>query len=265
MENKINIYKQIRAFYKFVFNSEYNITPSHVSLYMFLLNQNNRANWVTWFKCPSDTAMQGSLINSNKTYYKILNELATYNLIELQKGVNNFKAPKFKIVKLKYDIEDEYAELSSPKVESSSVNNTPLFTLLSTPQYTPLHTQLHTQLSTLLPTLIDIPNTRILITIEEKEIKKESKKKPKSVFIPPSIFDVIEFFKENGYTEQAARTMFNFYDVADWHDTKNNKISNWKQKAHAVWFKDENKIIVNKTTRPTPCKENNWLAGMIFS
>ena len=57
---RINIYKQIRGFYSLVFESKFEFRPTHISLYMFLLNQNNRSNWTEWFKCPFDTIMMGA-------------------------------------------------------------------------------------------------------------------------------------------------------------------------------------------------------------
>ncbi len=72
----------------------------------------------------------------------------------------------------------------------------------------------------------------------EIETEKETKKK----FVPPSEQDVIKYFIENGYTEYSAKKAFSFYDIADWVDTKGNKIKNWKQKMIGVWFKYKNKI-----------------------
>jgi len=69
-----------------------------------------------------------------------------------------------------------------------------------------------------------------------KVIKEEKENK----FSPPSIDDVKKYFNENGYNN--ADRFFNGYSVADWKDSKGNKIKNWKQKAQMVWFKDENKI-----------------------
>jgi hypothetical protein len=140
---------------------------------MFLLNQNNRANWVLKFKCPADTAIHGSLL-SNKTYYNTLNDLQKFGLIEVEKGINNFRAAKITIKKLKYSDENDFIqqpEIQSPE-QSSSVTTTPqltpqltqLLTQLSTPQLT----LLTTQLSTLLPTLKDIHKTIIHITIKQK-------------------------------------------------------------------------------------------------
>jgi len=73
-----------------------------------------------------------------------------------------------------------------------------------------------------------------------KEIKGNINKEEKS-FAPPSLDEVKIYFKENGYNN--AERFFNGYSVADWKDSKGNKIKNWKQKAQMVWFKDDNKTI----------------------
>lgn len=100
MTYRINGFKQIEAFYSIVFSGVHDITPQHISLYMFLLNQNNRANWVEWFKCPYDLAMNGAMIGSKKTYYKCLNELKEWKLIDYIAGENQFKAPKISLLRL---------------------------------------------------------------------------------------------------------------------------------------------------------------------
>jgi hypothetical protein len=75
---------------------------------------------------------------------------------------------------------------------------------------------------------------------EKNDIKNE--KNEKKGFIPPTLEDVISYFKENGYSEESARKVFKYYSTLDWHDSKGNKIRNWKSKMIAVWFKDENRI-----------------------
>lgn len=72
------------------------------------------------------------------------------------------------------------------------------------------------------------------------DIEKKNKRKTK-VFSPPTILEVVQYFKENGYTENSGERAFKFYNVADWIDSKGNKVLNWKQKMQSVWFKDENK------------------------
>ncbi len=90
----------MRAFYSKVFSMSEDVKPSHISLYMFLLNQNNRSNWSEWFKAPFDLIMQGASIYSNKTYYSALNDLERFGFIKYRKGANKYKAPKIHIIPL---------------------------------------------------------------------------------------------------------------------------------------------------------------------
>jgi hypothetical protein len=73
-----------------------------------------------------------------------------------------------------------------------------------------------------------------------RKIKEEKK------LIFPSEAEVVLYFTENGYKKEIGIKAFNYYSIAEWKDSKGNKVRNWKQKMQAVWFKDENKIIDKK-------------------
>lgn len=77
-----------------------------------------------------------------------------------------------------------------------------------------------------------------------RPLKKESKR-----FVPPTLEEVKCFFKEKGYTEESAKTAFEYYDIADWKDSKGQKVKNWKQKMFSVWMKPENKLKESETQR----------------
>lgn len=77
-------------------------------------------------------------------------------------------------------------------------------------------------------------------TVQQSKVK-ESKVKESKVFIKPTLFEVTEYFKSNGYDSSLAERAFNFYDCAEWKDSKGNTVKNWKQKMQGVWFKAENK------------------------
>ena len=125
---RINGFDQLKAFYSWVFdNANKAIKPQHISLYVFLLNQNNRNHWVEWFKIPYDLAMQGACIGNKKTYYNCLNDLQKWGLIKYQKGVNEWKAPSIKLEVLN----------RTSNVPQSTTLDIPL----PTPQGTPLVTQ----------------------------------------------------------------------------------------------------------------------------
>ena len=80
----------------------------------------------------------------------------------------------------------------------------------------------------------------------QSKVKKSKVKKSKvnieNKFIPPTIEEVKEFFKEKGYTEESAIKAFNHYAYADWKDSAGKKVISWKQKMNTVWFKPEYKI-----------------------
>ena len=54
--------------------------------------------------------------------------------------------------------------------------------------------------------------------------------------------EIIDYFKEKGYSKESAKKFFDFYSVSNWKDSNGKKVINWKQKAQSVWFTDENKI-----------------------
>lgn len=217
MEYRINGFDQIKAFYSIVFEQKHEIRPQHISLYVFLINQNNRNNWVEWFKCPFDLAMAGACIGNKKTYYKCLSDLQDWGLIKYEKGINDYKAPKVKIEVLNHTATDT---ATVPQSEP-----------LLQPQGIPLPTP---------------QDTHIYKPITDKPKTKNQKKR----FVPPTISECIEYFKKNGYTEEAAKKAFNYYDCADWIDSKGNAVRNWKQKMQSVWFKEEHKIKIPKADEP---------------
>lgn len=77
----------------------------------------------------------------------------------------------------------------------------------------------------------------VINTIKETNTYKRTNK-----FTPPSIEDVKDYFLINGYKEESAIKAYNFYNTADWVDSRGEKVKNWKQKMIGVWFKEENKI-----------------------
>jgi hypothetical protein len=74
-----------------------------------------------------------------------------------------------------------------------------------------------------------------------KFIKAGSKKT--NAFVPPTLDEVKDFFKQKGYSEESAIKFHEYYSVGDWKDAKGNPVKNWKQKSMAVWFVEKNKIV----------------------
>lgn len=105
----------------------------------------------------------------------------------------------------------------------------------------------------------EVPDECPLDTLEEKRRegkegkgkKPPSAKKQKKQFIPPTESEVIQYFADNGYSTQAAKKAFQYYDSAGWKDSRGKPVLSWKQKMISVWFKDENKAKDSCINQPS--------------
>jgi len=180
----MNGFEQIKAFYSWVFNNPDKIRPTHISLYLFLWNQANRANWVEWFKCPYDLAMQGACIGNKGTYYRCLDDLKEFGLIDYKKGINNFKAPLVHLIQL-YNSGQLTEQVNVPLSEPQTVP-------LSVPQCEPQHVPIYKLITNnLKPITENFPDF-------EKFILKLGKSKPKKQTQPEALqfpFTGPEFLK----------------------------------------------------------------------
>lgn len=91
------------------------------------------------------------------------------------------------------------------------------------------------------------PTPKPFESLEEKNEKPTPKQRERETKIEKKekeikIEEVKLYFFENGFSEISAQKFFDYYSIANWKDSKGNKVKNWKQKAQAVWFKEENKI-----------------------
>lgn len=92
---------------------------------------------------------------------------------------------------------------------------------------------------------------------KEEEEEEESDGKPSNI---PTLKEVKQYFKENGYKPKVAEKAYNIYNasVEDhpkrqyWRDSRDNLIKNWKLKMQSVWFKPENEIQQNGKSQFRP-------------
>lgn len=73
--------------------------------------------------------------------------------------------------------------------------------------------------------------------------KKVKMVKNKPNFIPPTVDEVKAFFDSKGYTKEAAIKFHEYYSNGEpaWTDGGGKPVKSWRQKAMAVWFKNENR------------------------
>lgn len=59
-------------------------------------------------------------------------------------------------------------------------------------------------------------------------------------FTPPTVQEVRDFFRVNGYQEQVGITAWKYYTDGEWKDSYGKPVLSWKQKMRAVWMRPEN-------------------------
>lgn len=239
---RINGFEQMKAFYSWVFNNQDKARQSHISLYMFLLNQNNRSNWSEWFKCPYDLAMAGSAIGSKSTYYTALDDLTKWKLIKYKKGQNNFKAPQISIVVL----------------SNSGQVTVPLSEQVTAPLPVPLSEPLSVLLTGKIYKLLT-DNHKLVTDNLEKWIKEEAGKSKR--FIPPSKIEIEEFCFDN-LIEIDIGHFIDHYTANGWKVGKNT-MKDWKATVRN-WNRNKDNFKNNsngKRTNDDGTALINWVNG----
>ena len=149
---RINLYEQLKRFFEIVFSGKHDMKPHHISMYIFMLNQNNRCNWAEKFKMSFDIALQGSAIGSRETYYKTLKDLNEWGFIEYNPGANRMKSAEFRIIKL-----SKNRQLSVPLCEQVNGQESELLSV-------------HQLVLLLVPLLVPLPDREVVPQLVTKLI-----------------------------------------------------------------------------------------------
>lgn len=82
-------------------------------------------------------------------------------------------------------------------------------------------------------------------------------RKGKSEFVPPTLQEVKNYFKEWNFKEEIAIRAYEYYNTGNWKDSEGKQVLNWKGKMQSVWFKEKNKI---KERLPQPAEKEKVLS-----
>lgn len=211
-----NGYSLSRAWFDWAFENPDKVNVNHTALYMWYIEKWNRVGQKDKFSITTSESMEAVGFKSRNTFSITFKDLIDFGFIILVKKSHNQNTCNIITLaqKLNKQKDSTRTALDKALIQQDSKQDDSFDTI-------------------------------------NKQINNETSKQV-NVFIPPTVEMVIQYFKENGFTEQSAKTAFNFYNVADWHDSNNKKIKRWKQKMVGVWFKDENKITGLVTGDYTP-------------
>ena len=233
----MNGYKLTRNGFDYKFENPSKVRAIHTDFYIYLVDKWNRLGKKEEFGLPTSCTMECLGIGSYNTYKKTLSDLVNFGFVKIIKDSKNQHISKI-IALSKYDeASDKPSDKALDEATIKAIDK-PTDTIIK--QYNNLTIQ---QIKHILSFFDSLPSDVLQEKLKELKLAKDDDKpkKPRSVFTPPVISDVISYFEENGYTKQSAEKAFKYYSVANWKDVKGNKVRNWKQKMQSVWFKDENK------------------------
>ena len=98
------------------------ISPNARSIYISLLDLNNKLSWKEEFGIANSRLMETSGIDSKSTFIRARKELIDNGYILYQKGKSNILVGLYKIIKLKSENDDTVSPLEPLGVEDTSVS-----------------------------------------------------------------------------------------------------------------------------------------------
>jgi len=99
-----------------------------------------------------------------------------------------------------------------------------------------------------------ISNSRSKGKSKGKEEKTLSKKHTNKRFTPPTLTDIEQYIKDNGYSVNA-KDFYKYYTVSNWVDSRGNKVKNWKQRIIS-WNNPNRKKQDGRNGSPAPLEFN---------
>ena len=194
----MNYISQLNAFWERQ-STEGDLSPTAISIYLALLNLNNRCGWKIEFLATYGEVLNLTGIGNNKTYYAAIDKLVEVNLISYRKGKNQFQAASFTIKVLYQKTEEQPLSIAQAGVK-------------------------HTEEQSL-------SSVHILKQVNNKNIKTNTTKEG-SAFAPPSVEEVICFFcYDEQSDEMQAEMFFNHYNSNGWLVGGRAKMKDWKSAA----------------------------------
>lgn len=227
-------YELSRNWFDWAFENPDLNTPTHTALYMWFIEKWNRCGQKDKISITTSESMEVLAISSRNTFGKVFKDLCEWGFINVITDSKNQYSCKVITLAQKMCKQDESIDKALDKA------------LI----------QQGSKQSESIDASTDTINKQV-----NKEIKKQRNdvEKTKNVFTPPTILEVENYFFENGYKREAGTKAYNYYSVANWQDSKGNKVKNWKQKMQAVWFKDEHKIMIIQPSRQQPVNYGRYV------
>lgn len=226
---ELNGYTLTRQWYNFRFENPNKAKHVHSDLYFYIIDRWNRFGQKEIFTIPTATTMEALGIGSYNTYKTALHDLIEFGFIEVIEWSRNQHYST--VIALSKNDKAIYKALdkASDKADDKAIDK-------AFQSY--INNRIREQEN---EGIDDIPAS--LPTKNKRQVKAKATKEN---LPPPTLDEVVEYFKANGYKRSAAEKFHDYYTTyaedngGVWADKNGNAVKNWKLKAKHVWFKEEN-------------------------
>jgi len=226
----MNYIKHLTGFFERMIYED-TLNPTHISLYIALFQFWNIKRFTNPIHISREEAMRLSKIASKATYHKCMRDLHEKKYVIYEPSFNPYRGSKVTIVNL---------ELTDKDVQKSIKKHTNKKTSIEQPFELPIE-----------PTNEPFINDSKLSSKQNKLIKQEESKLR---FTPPSLKEVLDFFKEQEFVMQEAEPFFLYYQANGWMVGRA-KMKNW-QAAAKNWILRSKKFQAEKTIKLVPNQLN---------
>lgn len=248
MEKKRGGYDFQKPWFDFIETTDEVVTPMHTSLYLWIVELNNRLQWCPIVGLPTDRTMKMCLIKSYKWYKKTLYDLIRWGFIELkEKSYNQYTCNQIALIlntkaNTEAVLNQRPKQLPHNKTIETNKNNTNFFSEKTNSEFqkfleerekkegSPISEVRITEYKDRLKSLSDSGhNENELCEVIKRAIRGEHKDfvplaekkksacdvladstiKQRSNIMPPTVQEFIKYFEENGYSKDLAERVYN--------------------------------------------------------
>lgn len=222
----MNYIKHLTGFFERMIYED-SLNPTHISLYLALFQFWNIKRFSNPIHISREEAMRLSKIASKATYHKCMRDLHEKNYVIYEPSFNPYRGSQVTIINL---------ELTDKQVQKSvrkQVNKKTGFE----------HAREQVNELTNEPYINDSK-----LYIKRKKLNKTRERK--TLFTPPTLEEVLNFFKEQKFPTEEAEPFFLYYQANGWLVGKA-KMKDW-QAAARNWILRSKKFQAEKTGKLTP-------------
>jgi hypothetical protein len=222
----MNYIKHLTGFFERMIYED-SLNPTHISLYIALFQFWNIKRFTNPIHISREETMRLSKISSKATYHKCMRDLHEKNYVIYEPSFNPYRGSKVTIINLELTDKDVQKTVRKHTIKKTSTKQ--LAEHLIEPTNEP-----------------SINDSKLSL----KQPKKGKQRERKNYFTPPTLEEVISFFKENKCNTEEAEPFHLYYQANGWIVGKA-KMKNW-QAAAKNWMLRSKKFQAEKVGKLVP-------------